>query len=231
MDIFGGWWSDHVRRVEDAWRKSIGENDIVCLPGDFSWAMRPQEAKAELDWLGGLPGVKILLKGNHDYWWASLSKVRALLPPTVLAIQGDAVAVGSAAFGGARGWIDPRLDFSSLDGHPTSEELKDTAALGGDPAENRAIYERELARLDASLTQLSPEASRRVALLHYPPTSPSLEDTEVTALLEKHLVDTAIFGHLHRSAPTNYQNPFGVKNGVTYHLASADFIDFAPVEV
>lgn len=231
MGIFGPWWNGHAERVESAWRRAVGPEDVVCLPGDFSWAMRPLEAKAELDWLGALPGVKLLVKGNHDYWWGSLSKVRQLLPPSIRLIQGDSVTVGEVAFGGARGWVNPALDFGGLSGHPTSEELRETGAMGKNPDEDRAIYVRELGRLEASLSRLDPGASRRVALLHYPPTSPLLETTEVTELLEKYRVDAAVFGHLHRSAPSDYANPFGVRNGIAYYLVSADFVDFAPLEI
>lgn len=231
MDVFGPWWSGHVKRVEEAWRLKVREEDVVCLPGDFSWAMRPSEVKAELDWLGSLPGTKVMAKGNHDYWWASMNKLKPFLPPRTHLIQGDAALLGGVAFGGARGWIDPTLDFGALSGHPTSEELKDTAAMGKNAEEDRVIYLRELGRLDASLSRMDPAADLKVAVLHYPPTAPDMRRTEVTDLLEKHGVNVAVFGHLHRSAPTEFANPFGERSGVRYYLASADFVDFSPVEI
>lgn len=229
MNVFGPWWDGYVERVGKAWRETVDEDDVVCLPGDFSWSMRMEEAIAELQWLGSLPGRKILVRGNHDYWWGSISKVRSLLPEGVYALQNDSMAIGGAAFGGARGWTDWSLDFSGFPGHAemTVENGFTGAIKGGE--EDRKIYERELARLEKSLQGMDRSATARVALLHFPPTSPAMETTEVTALLEKYSVDAAVFGHVHRSGEGEFKNPFGRKNGVTYYLASADYTGFRPV--
>lgn len=229
MDIFGPWWEGYVGKVEKAWRGTVGEGDVVCLPGDFSWAMKIEEAAPELLWLGSLPGKKILLKGNHDYWWSSISKVRSLLPEGMYALQNDSIVIGQTAFGGARGWVDARLDFSGFPGHAQMnvEDGPVGEILG--VGEDRKIYERELMRLEQSLASMDRRAAKRVALLHFPPTGPDLSPTEVTGLLEKHRVDTAVFGHVHRSGEGGFKNPFGEINGVEYYLASADYIDFAPV--
>lgn len=234
MDVFGDHWRGHVARVERAWREAVGEDDVVCLPGDLSWALRLQEAAGELAWLGGLPGRKVLVKGNHDYWWESLAKVRRALPPGVFALQNDALLLDEVALAGARGWVDPGLDFRglvphlpALPGEKTSEPPQGIRS----PEEDARLYRRELDRLEASLRAMDPGARLRVALLHFPPTSPILEETPVTRLLEKYRVDAAVFGHLHGTGGEAFENPYGERNGVTYYLVSADFAGFGPVRV
>lgn len=231
MDLFGDWWKDHTLKVESAWRERVGEDDLVLLPGDFSWSMKIAEVGPELSWLAALPGKKVLLKGNHDYWWGSASKMRALLPGGVYALNGGSLNFDGVWLGGARGWLDPRLDFDSLSGHSTPRGEDGGPLSQKDPAEDRRIYERELEKLETSLKAIDPDAKLKVALLHYPPAQPDLGDTEVTGLLEKYKVDIAVFGHLHRSGTTDFKNPFGEKNGIRYYLVSADFIDFKPEEL
>ncbi|MFH1144997.1 MAG: metallophosphoesterase [Candidatus Eisenbacteria bacterium] len=230
MDIFGAWWSDHVRRIETAWRATVGPDDVVCLPGDFSWALKLENVLGELEWLGGLPGRKGLVKGNHDYWWASLAKVRAALPSGIFVLQNDSVTIGDTAFAGARGWVDARLDFAGLCERPEGVAAADRLpSIGEGEEEDRNLYQKELTRLEASLRQINPEARFRVALVHFPPTSPAMEATEVTALLERYHIDAVVFGHLHRAGPTSFTNPYGTRKGITYYLVSADFVGFRPV--
>jgi hypothetical protein len=229
--VFGEHWRDHAVHIDRAWRERVAPEDVVCVPGDLSWALRLAEAEGELAWLGELPGRKVLVKGNHDYWWASVSKVRGALPPGVFALQNDALLLDGVAFGGARGWVDPALDFRGLcspSGPAGEPEL--LHGIRG-PEEDVRIYRRELERLQASLRAMDKSATLRVALLHFPPTSPSLEATPVTALLERHRVDAAVFGHLHAPNAASFENPYGERGGVRYYLASADFARFAPVEV
>jgi predicted phosphohydrolase len=230
MDVFGAHWRDHAARVAAAWRELVSDEDVVCLPGDLSWALRLAEAEAELRWLGALPGRKVLVKGNHDYWWSSVTRVRRALPAGVFALQNDAVVLGPAAFAGARGWVDPALDFRGLLPNLPGEEALPQRGIRGHE-EDRKIYERELERLEASLRAVEPGAGLRVALLHFPPTSPDMEETPVTRLLERYGVDVAVFGHLHGRGAENFSNPYGERNGIVYYLVSADFAGFRPVRV
>lgn len=234
MDVFGDHWRDHAARVEWAWREAVEEDDLVCLPGDLSWALRLPDAAGELGWLGRLPGRKVLVKGNHDYWWASVGKVRKALPPRVFAIQNDALLLDGVGLAGARGWVDPTLDFRGLLPHlpqpPGSVPPLTQHGIRG-AEEDERIYRRELDRLEASLRALDPGARLRVALLHFPPTSPAMEETAVTGLLERYRVDAAVFGHLHGEGSETFENPYGRRNRVTYHLVSADFAGFRPVRV
>ncbi len=229
MDVFGDHWRDHPGRIARAWRERVASEDVVCLPGDLSWALKPAQAEPDLAWLGELPGRKILVKGNHDYWWTSTSRVRRMLPEGAFAIQGEGLVLDGVGFAGARGWVDPELDFSPLMGHLPGEDARLHGIRGEE--EDRRIYQRELGRLERSLRSLPDHAELRVALLHFPPTSPRLEDTPVTRMLERHRVDLCVFGHLHGPGWDRFENPYGEKNGVRYYLASADFVRFAPVEL
>ncbi|MHB8764952.1 MAG: metallophosphoesterase [Deferrisomatales bacterium] len=232
MDVFGEHWRDHAARVEAEWRGRVAPGDVVCLPGDLSWAMKLPDAAGELAWLGRLPGRKVLVKGNHDYWWGSVGKVRRALPEGVYALQHDALCLDGVAFAGARGWVDPTLDFRGLSPCLPGEDA------GPDPLhgiqggeEDEKIYRREIDRLEASLRAMDPGARLRVALLHFPPTSPALEETPVTRLLARYRVDVVAFGHLHGTDGRVFENPYGVRDGATYHLVSADFAGFAPLPI
>lgn len=233
MEIFGERWRDHGALIEAAWRASVATADVVCLPGDLSWALRLPEAAGELAWLGTLPGRKVLVKGNHDYWWDSIGKVRRALPEGVFALQNDAVHWDGATFGGARGWVDPSLDFRALGPGAQDPSPPGEGRLHGirGEDEDRRLYRRELERLETSLRAMDPGAALRVALLHFPPTSPALEPTPVTELLERYAIDAAVFGHLHGAGAERFENPYGERNGVRYYLVSADFAHFAPVLV
>jgi hypothetical protein len=175
---------------------------LVC--GDTSWAMRLEEARPDLAWLGDLPGDKILLRGNHDYWWGSLARVRAALPASVRPLQNDHHVAGGWVVCGARGW--------SLPGPETS-------------VEDRRVYARELGRLQRSL-ESAPTGMPRLAMLHYPPWMPGQEETAVVALLRAHGVRVCLYGHLHAMAPGTY--PEGEAGGIRYHCVSVDLVDFAP---
>jgi len=230
MDKFGAHWAGHAARVAATWREQVAAEDVVCMPGDLSWAMRPGEIEAELAWLGALPGRKVLVKGNHDYWWASAAKVRRLLPHGVFALQNDALTLGDVEFAGARGWVDDSLDFGGLSPEPLAEETEPRVQHGiHGQKEDRRLYQRELGRLEASLRHLDGVPRLRVALLHFPPTSPALEETAVTRLLERYRVDIAVFGHLHGPGWQSFHNPYGERAGVRYFLVSADFARFQPV--
>lgn len=206
MDVFGEAWRDHPAHLARAWRAAVGEEDLVLIPGDISWALHLADAKPDLAFIGGLPGRKLLLRGNHDYWWTSLAQVRAALPPSAAALQNEAAAIGGFAIGGTRGWTLPGAD-------------------GAQAEADARIYRRELLRLDLSLSRMGP--GRRIAMLHYPPLDRQCRDTEVTALLERYGVEIAVYAHLHGPAHRSAFN--GVHNGVRYALVSSDYLGFSPL--
>jgi predicted phosphohydrolase len=182
-------------------------------PGDLSWAMKLEGAAADLSWIAARPGrLKILTRGNHDYWWSAIGKVRAALPPGLVALQNDAVDVGEVVVCGSRLWSCPgALDWDEHD---------------------EKIYLREVERLKLSLTAARRLAGTRpiVAAIHYPPFDRLQQPTAYSALLEEHGVDVCVFGHLHgrRAHRTAF---VGDRGGVRYHLIACDAVDFRPIPV
>ena len=207
MDVFGGAWDDHVARLARAWRATVSAEDLVLIPGDISWAMHLSEAAADLAFIGGLPGKKALLRGNHDYWWNSVSQVRAALPAGVCAIQNDALLLDGVSVGGTRLWTMPNAQTSAND---------------------EKIYARELGRLELSLSRMG-EGGVRIAMLHFPPFDEAHGDTAVTALLERYRVQHAVYGHLHGKA--HHAAFTGEKNGVQYHFVAGDYLQFCPKQI
>ena len=206
MDVFGEAWRDHAGRIESAWRETVGSEDAVLVPGDISWAMQLSGASPDLAFVGRLPGRKILLRGNHDYWWSAVGKVRSALTGDTLALQNDSFTLGDYAVCGTRGWICP-------------------GANGFGP-EDEKIYQRECMRLEMSLGKAEP-GKTILAMLHYPPFSEKQPDSGFTELLEAYHVETAVYGHLHGAAA--HRTAFeGEKNGVTYACVAADYLAFRP---
>lgn len=207
MDIFGENWKGHAARVEEAWHALVGEEDVVLLPGDLSWAMHLEQAMEDICTVAAWPGHKVLLRGNHDYWWNSLSKLRARLPENFSAIQNDAFSLGGLSVGGSRGWVCP--------GSALFEAQRD-----------EAIYARECIRLELSLQKMDASASRRIAMLHYPPCNERRQPSGFMELMERYGVDTVVYGHLHgKSCASAFEGKHG---GVEYMLCSADHLGFAP---
>jgi predicted phosphohydrolase len=205
MDVFGVAWDKHFLRIQTYWRERVATEDVVLIPGDISWAMHLDEAKPDLEFIANLPGEKILVRGNHDYWWNSLSKVRAALPPTIRALQNDSIRFDGVSIAGSRGWSCP--------------------GTSGFTASDEKIYERELIRLELSLKSL-PQSGLRIAMLHYPPFDERQRDSGFTALLEKYGVQIVVYGHLHGKSG---RDAFcGMRNGVRYELVACDYLDFAP---
>ncbi len=206
MDIFGGAWTHHAETLSRAWCEEVTSEDTVLIPGDVSWAMRLSEALPDLAFLEALPGKKILLRGNHDYWWSSLAKVKSVLPPSISAIQNDSVLVGDIAVGGTRGWSCPGAQ--------------------GFTAEDEKIYTRELGRLELSLRSM-PQSAEKLVMLHFPPFMGGMQDSGFSALCEAYGVSTVIYGHLHGQA---HKYAFeGERNGVMYRLVAGDYLGFRPV--
>lgn len=203
MDVFGEQWKDHVDRVRRDWLEKVGEGDLVLLPGDLSWAMRLEDALEDLNAIGELPGTKLILRGNHDYWWNSIGRVRRALPEGMLALQNDAVLIDGRLYAGSRGWMLP--------GEALSED-------------DLRIYNRERMRLEMSLKHARRlDANAPItALMHYPP----LTDSEpgFSDVLEAYGVEDCVYGHLHGAAI--YGAVRGLRRGVRYHQVSSDGLDF-----
>ena len=210
MDVFGGHWENYTEKIVTNWKNNITDNDLVLVAGDISWAMKLDEAKADLEWIDRLPGKKIIIKGNHEYWWKSISAVREILPKSILAIQNDALKIGNIIYCGTRGWVVPE----------TGKEFT---------PEDEKLYKREIERLKLSLMSaktMQTSGEKIVAMMHFPPFGSDKLDNEFTKLFEEYGVSKVIFGHIHgyTNCPLIHE-----KNGVTYHFTSCDHIQNNPV--
>lgn len=212
MDVFGAHWANHVEQIFSNWRELVGEEDAVLIPGDVTWAMQLQDAVPDLQAIGALPGRKLLCKGNHDYWWSTLSKVRRVLPVGMEVLQHTVADLGAAVVTGTRGW-----SFSTEDA-PLSDE-------------DERVLQRELIRLEIGLQAAVRAAQGRpiVVMLHYPPLYEQQRDTPFTRLLAKYPVHTVVYGHLHGAAI--HAGFRGVHEGIFYMLVSSDSLKFVPVQV
>ena len=160
MDIFGPSWKDHAKKIEESWTSLVATEDLVLIPGDISWAMRLEEAVSILQWIDRLPGTKVLLKGNHDYWWGSLKKIAEILPPSLHLIQNNSFRWKDAVIGGAQAvgysGVSFQRDSSNIRKIPERKSSIREAAAQEDLSEK--IFERELQRLEMSLASLPDEA-------------------------------------------------------------------------
>ena len=210
MDVFGPKWERHAERIAVNWRDRVGPEDWVLVPGDISWAMTLEEAAADLAYLHDLPGRKVLLKGNHDYWWGSRAKVEAALPPSLTLLQNDAVDLGGGTgVVGTRGWLPP--------GAPRATE------------QDRKIHDREVLRLGLSLDHAKGRFDRLVAMLHFPPIYAGLGETAFVPLLRDAGVRVCLYGHLH--GPDHRYAVEEERDGVRYVFVAADAVDFTPREI
>ena len=212
MDVFGGHWEGHFARIAADWRSRVGDEDVVLIPGDTSWAMQLEDAVPDLNTIGALPGRKLLIRGNHDYWWEGVGKVRRAMPGGMMAIQHDAVDLGEAVVTGTRGWVWP------------------TAEAPLTPEDER-VFNRELIRLELALASAAKIAGERpiLLMLHYPPLYQTDRDTPFTRLIEKYPVHTVVYGHLHGAGIRAGFS--GLWNGVRYRLVSCDSLDFSLAEL
>lgn len=230
MDVFGPEWADHPKNVQEHWHACISPDDLVLIPGDISWAMHPEEARPDLEWIDKLPGTKVILRGNHDYWWASLSKVQSVLPPSIHAIQNNVFEWKGIIIAGARLWDTSAYSFGRYIDYQENPRAAVLTATEKDMHEAERIYQRELGRLELSLKCLEKSSgSTRIAMTHYPPIGGELHESTASRLLEKYGISICVFGHLHR---VKKEMPlFGEKNGIRYILTSCDYLDFKPVKI
>jgi uncharacterized protein len=212
MDIFGPTWEGYLDKIFADWKAKVSDDDIVLLAGDFSWAMKLEETKADFDMLKDLPGKKIIIRGNHDYWWKSISAVRNVLPVGFYAIQNDALKFGDYIICGTRLWNLPDANKSLS-------------------AEDNKIYKRELIRLEMTLQnaqKMKMGDEKIICMVHYPPYTFKEEDNEVTSLMEKYGVYKVVYGHIHAVCK---QNLVLNKNGITYYLTSCDIVGNKIVDI
>lgn len=203
MDVFG--WGDHWSKIKSDWLSKVESEDVVLIAGDISWAMTLEEVESDLLEVCSLPGHKIMIKGNHDFWHSSLSRTRAMLFNNTYFLQNDFVQIGDFVFAGTRGWKKPEdSDFTEHD---------------------QKIYNRELMRLDMSLQQAHATGKRLIGLMHYCPMNLRCA-TEFTDIFSKYNTQHVVYGHIHGKPPGCEEYSSAEIDGVTYSLTSCDYLNF-----
>ncbi len=209
MDIFGGAWVGYMEKLKEG-LSCLTPEDTMVIMGDLSWAMSLPEAKADFDYISAFPGRKIILKGNHDYWWATAAKFDKFCLENgyedLYLLNNNCYFYGDTAICGTRGWF--------------FEEERSGA-------QDEKVFKRELCRLEASLKAAGDR--EKLVFLHYPPKYKGYECTPILDLLKKYGVRRCFYGHLH-----GYSHSLaleGLWDGIDFRLLSADFVDFKPVNV
>lgn len=212
MDVFGGNWVNYLEKITTDWNLKVADDDVVLIGGDLSWAMDIGDAKIDIDTLKDLKGKKVIIKGNHDYWWSAISRVRDILPQNFFALQNDSIKFGNIVICGSRCW--------SVPGSPDFKE------------HDNKIYLRETERLKLSLKNAKEkleEGDKLIALIHYPPFNSKREDTLFTKIFEEFNVDTVVYGHLH--GKNVRADKLVIKNNIKYYLTSCDQVENKLVEI
>lgn len=208
MDIFGSGWADHVQRLESAF-SALNDDDVIVLCGDTSWGIDFTESLADFRFINDLPGKKLILKGNHDYWWNTAAKMNRFFAENELnklaILHNNSFVYGDHAICGTRGWF--------------YEEEKS--------GHNAKVLNREVGRLEASLKAAGDRPI--LAFLHYPPLYTGYRCPEVIEKLEEYGVERCYYGHLH--GPTHKRAIEGVLGSVEYHLVAGDYLGFVPQKV
>ena len=206
MDIFGGNWVGYLDKIKADWNEKVTDDDLVLIGGDISWAMDIADAKKDIETLEILKGKKIFIKGNHDYWWSGIGKVRDMMPEGFYALQNDSIRFDGVVICGSRCW--------SVPGAPDFKE------------QDMKIYLRETERLKLSLSaaqKLKQEGDKLIALVHFPPFNVRRENSLFTDIFEQNGVDSVIYGHLHGKSVRS--DKLVVKNGIKYYLTSCDQVE------
>lgn len=205
MNIFGPVWENYLEEIEQSWSEQVGDNDVVLIAGDISWAMKFEDAIPDLEYISRLKGYKVIIRGNHDYWWKSISSLRSELPHKMFALQNDAMKIDNVIICGTRGWVVPETT------HKTADDER--------------IYNREIIRLELSLKnalRLKEDGDIIVCMMHYPPFNSRLDDSDYTRLMDTYGVNYCVYGHLH--SYDKKQQLVTVKNNTKYFLTSCDLV-------
>lgn len=207
MEIFHPMWENHRKKIYDSWIAQVQENDTVLIGGDTSWALKLEDAQPDLDELADLPGKKILIRGNHDYWWQTQAKMKKVYGDRLTFLQAGAVLLADGtAIGGTRGWKTPG------DPYFTDEDVP--------------ILARELLRLEMALKELQQlPARRRILFLHYPPVWQENRTTPISELMARYPVDLCLYGHLHGENVGDFA-PRITPEGIPCRLVSCDALNF-----
>lgn len=210
MDVFTG-WNNYVNRLKENWCKIVTDNDTVVIAGDISWAMKLEETYTDFKWIDELPGRKILLKGNHDYWWGTKSKIEKFLAEnnlnSISILFNNAYDCNEYAICGTRGWF-----------------------IENDTPEDIKVLNREIGRLRMSIESALKLKKEPVVFLHYPPYYNRTECSEIIDVLLEYNIKKCYYGHIHGAK--NIKNAFeGSYKGIDLKLISCDKLSFIPLLV
>ena len=208
MDVFGAGWENHFEKIKCDWQSKVSDEYIVLVCGDISWGTVLEEGLYDLNSLKGLNGKKVFIRGNHDYWWNGITKLRDAAPDeSFFFLQNDCVKFGDVIICGSRGWSCPgSADYSDHD---------------------EKLYLREAERFRLCFKQVEKvreEGDRLLAMIHYPPFSVKSPQTLFSQIFEENGVEKVIFGHIHGETFFPLRT---VKNGIEYILTSCDKVGFA----
>lgn len=217
MEIFGNRWKDYIEKIRKNWTRVVNENDTVIIPGDISWALTMESSLADLKWIDSLPGKKIILKGNHDFWWSTLSKMRRFFCEncinTIDILHNNAFEVENYVVAGSRGWF-------------VDKSVQPSKSVSVDHSK---IVNREVIRLKLSLDEakkLSEATGKEIlTFLHFPPVWGDFQCTEILNTLKEYNISRCYFGHIHGCY--NMGGSFKWEN-IEFKMISADFLDFLP---
>lgn len=215
MDVFGSRWRGYREKIIGGWTETVGENDTVIVPGDISWGLTLEEAKPDLGLLCSLPGKKIISRGNHDYWWQSLTRIRSVLAEmggcNVSLLQNNAVETEKYVICGSRGWYYDRSKA------PKSVDFN-------------KICEREALRTEMSLKAAEALGSDKEILFfsHFPIVFGDFINRPVLEALKRHSIGRVYYGHIHGvyDVPASFS-----REGMTHTIISADYLDFKPLRI
>lgn len=206
MDVFGDGWKNYENKMKENWNSTINDEDTVLVCGDISWAMYLQESINDFAYINSLPGRKIICKGNHDYWWSTISKQNKFILENnfnnIYFLHNNSYTEEDIGIYGTRGWNSWNQCKS---------------------AEDKKIYERELERLELSFKSLPQGITKKVVMLHYPP------DDSFREILKNHGTSVCIYGHLHANAGRYAIK--GMIDGVLYQLVACDYLKFQPMRI
>ena len=217
MEVFGNRWQGYIEKIQKNWTRVVSDDDTVIIPGDISWALTTEDALADLKWIDALPGKKIIMKGNHDFWWSTLSKMRRFFCENCInsidILYNNALEVENYIIAGSRGWF---VDKSVQPSKSVS-------------ADYDKIVNREVIRLKLSLDEakkLSESTGKEIiAFFHFPPVWSDFECIEILETLREYNVSRCYFGHIHGCYAQG--GVFKWEN-IEFRMISADFLDFLP---
>lgn len=205
MDIFAG-WNNYTERLKENWQKIVSDDDTVIIPGDFSWALKLEDALPDFEYLNSLNGNKILLKGNHDFWWGTVNKINTFLSDNkfenIKILHNNAYKAGDFAICGTRGWVyDGKSDF------------------------DEKVISRECGRLEISIKTALELGGEIKCFLHYPFVYGDFVCQEILNVLKKYDIKDVYFGHIHGRAKGNIIKQY---DSIKLHCLSCDIVDFVP---